>query len=154
MNAPIRINLGYRDARAAIHFLVEAFGFREAVAYDNSDDSIGYAELEWPAGGLVTIHSAEPGKSAVAELAAGARRDGGYPAYSIHIDVDAPDALFTRAVAAGASVIRKVTDSPQHGTRGFVVADPEGLYWSFGTPLPRLERGPDGRWQPAASATG
>ena len=50
------------------------------------------------------------------------------------------------ARAAGATVVRAVEDSP-FGTRGFIVADPEGLYWSVGTLLPRLVRDRNGAWR-------
>ena len=55
MNALLWPNLGYRDARAAIRFLVTAFGFEEVVVYDGEDgDTVGHAELRWPGGGGVT----------------------------------------------------------------------------------------------------
>ncbi|NIQ57360.1 MAG: glyoxalase, partial [Gammaproteobacteria bacterium] len=57
--------------------------------------------------------------------------DDGYPAFSIHVDTDDPDAVFAQAAAAGATIVREISDSP-YGTRGFVARDPEGLYWSFG----------------------
>jgi uncharacterized glyoxalase superfamily protein PhnB len=57
--------------------------------------------------------------------------------FSIHVDIDDPDTVFARAVAAGALIVRELSDS-RHGTGGFVAQDTEGLYWSFGTPLPRL----------------
>jgi uncharacterized glyoxalase superfamily protein PhnB len=149
MNAFVFPNLGYRDARAAIDFLVAAFGFEEVAVYEGeTDDSVGHAELRWPAGGGITLHTAE-GNSA-RDLAARAAAGGRYPAYSVHVSTDEPDELFKRAVAAGATVVRGITDSPL-ATRGFIVSDPEGLYWSFGTPLPRLVRDEHGNWRPAAS---
>jgi hypothetical protein len=54
------------------------------------------------------------------------------------------------AVKAGAKVVREIRDSPV-GTRGFVVSDPEGLFWSVGTPLPALVRDASGPWRPAVS---
>jgi uncharacterized glyoxalase superfamily protein PhnB len=149
MNTFLFPNLGYRDARAAIDFLVAAFGFEEVAVYEGEKEgTVGHAELRWPAGGGITLHTAE--RSSVADLTARAGADGGYPAYSVHVGTDEPDALFERAVAAGATVVRGVTDAPL-GTRGFVVSDPEGLYWSFGTSLPRLVRDEHGKWRPAAS---
>jgi uncharacterized glyoxalase superfamily protein PhnB len=41
-------------------------------------------------------------------------------------------ALFGRAQAAGAIIVQGLTDE-DHGSRGFTVRDPEGVYWSFGT---------------------
>jgi uncharacterized glyoxalase superfamily protein PhnB len=45
---------------------------------------------------------------------------------------DEPDALYRRAVAAGAQVTREMEDA-DYGSRGFTVRDPEGNQWSFGT---------------------
>ena len=91
-------------------------------------------------------------RNSIADLATWAAAGGGYPPYSVHIDTDEPDALFARAIAAGATVVQELHDSPL-GTRGFVVCDPEGLYWSFGTLLPRLVRDTHGRWRPPAEAS-
>jgi uncharacterized glyoxalase superfamily protein PhnB len=51
---------------------------------------------------------------------------------SIYVVTDAPDALFDRATAAGAEVVRGLRDE-DYGSRGFTVRDPEGNLWSFGT---------------------
>jgi uncharacterized glyoxalase superfamily protein PhnB len=45
---------------------------------------------------------------------------------------DEPDALYERAVAAGAEVLREPADT-DYGSREFAVTDPEGNLWSFGT---------------------
>jgi uncharacterized glyoxalase superfamily protein PhnB len=144
-NSVVFANLGYQDARAAIRFLIAAFGFEEIAVYDVGD-SIGHAELRWPGGGKIMLHSAEAGCS-IADITARSADRHGYPGFSVHTDTNEPETLFERAVAAGARVIRPVEQSP-FGTRGFVVADPEGLYWSFGTKLPKLLRDREGRWRP------
>lgn len=48
--------------------------------------------------------------------------------------VDDPDAVFARAVAAGASVIWPVADQP-YGWRVGRIADPYGHHWEIGKPL-------------------
>ncbi|MBO0687714.1 MAG: glyoxalase, partial [Candidatus Dormibacteraeota bacterium] len=51
-------SLRYRDARAAIRFLVDAFGFEEVASYAGSDESVVvHAELRWPEGGGVMLGS-------------------------------------------------------------------------------------------------
>jgi uncharacterized glyoxalase superfamily protein PhnB len=138
-------NLGYRDAPAAIRFLVDAFGFEEEAVYaGQSESTIGHAVLRWPGGGGVTVHTAE--RNSISDLSERASADGGYPAYTVHVEVADPDPLFERAVAAGATVVRELATSALG--RGFVVSDPEGLYWSFGTPLPPLVRDAEGNWRP------
>jgi uncharacterized glyoxalase superfamily protein PhnB len=148
MSSDIRISLGYRDPLAAISFLT-SLGFEKGVTHDGDDGVIYHAEVSWPGGGVISVHSAEPDGKSVADLADRAASDGGYPALTVHVDVLDPDSLYETAVQAGARVVRELQDSPHGvGTRGFIVADPEGLYWSFGTPLPELARDSDRHWSP------
>jgi len=113
--------LRYRDAPAAIRFLVEAFGFEEAAVHPGETAGyIDHAELRWPGGGAVMLGT---------ERADGMIAPGGG---AIYIVTDRPDALFERAVAAGATVVQPVRDE-DYGSRGFIVRDPEGVLWSFGT---------------------
>jgi uncharacterized glyoxalase superfamily protein PhnB len=51
---------------------------------------------------------------------------------AVYVVCDDPDALFARATAAGAEVVRGLADE-SYGSRGFTVRDPEGNIWSFGT---------------------
>ena len=50
----------------------------------------------------------------------------------MYVVCDDPDGLFERATAAGAEVVRGLTDQ-DYGSREFTVRDPEGNLWSFGT---------------------
>jgi PhnB protein len=49
------------------------------------------------------------------------------------LSVDDPDALFARAVAAGATEVAPVSDG--HGWRIGRIADPAGHHWEIGKPL-------------------
>ena len=111
----------YRDARGAIRFLV-AVGFDEAAVYGEGE-RVDHAQLDWPTGGSVMLGSERP-DSAIADLPAGVG--------SAYVVVDNPDEVHARAVAAGATVIRGLADE-DYGSRGFTMADPEGVLWSFGT---------------------
>jgi uncharacterized glyoxalase superfamily protein PhnB len=123
------LTLRARDAGGLIRFLVEAFGFEENAVYADGDH-VAHAELLWPLGGGVMLGSAGAGPD-------GSRGDddpwalqpGSAGSYVV---TDAPDELFERAVAAGATVIRKPYDT-DYGSREFAVRDPEGNRWSFGT---------------------
>lgn len=44
-----------------------------------------------------------------------------------------PDAVMARARAAGATVIQELVDHPDYPSRDFMVADPDGNYWTFAT---------------------
>jgi uncharacterized glyoxalase superfamily protein PhnB len=116
----------YRDARAAIAFLVGAFGFEERAVYarENDPSVVEHAELRWPAGGGVMLGTA--GKD---DTPFGTRHPGNDSTYVV---CDDPDGLFERATAAGAEVVRGLVDE-SYGSRGFTVRDPEGNLWSFGT---------------------
>ena len=116
--------LAYADAPAAIRFLVEAFGFVETLVVPGEGGrEIAHAELRWPEGGGIMVGSTSDDN----ELS---RRKPGMS--SIYVVTDAPDALFDRATAAGAEVVRGLRDE-DYGSRGFTVRDPEGNLWSFGT---------------------
>lgn len=116
----------YDDARAAIRFLVAAFGFVEAAVYaDDEDESrVVHAELRLPDGGGVMLGSTGAGSEPFTSLPRGSA--------SVYVVTDEPDALFARATSAGADVVRGLRDE-DYGSRGFTVRDPEGNLWSFGT---------------------
>jgi uncharacterized glyoxalase superfamily protein PhnB len=111
------------DARALIRFLVDAFGFEETAVYGEGE-TVEHAQLSWPPGGGIMLgsvrESTEPG---------GPSKPGTFGAYVV---TDEPDALFARAKAAGARVLR-VLHETDYGSRDFAVFDPEGNTWSFGT---------------------
>lgn len=112
------------DARALIDFLVSAFGFVEVVAYPDDHGGIAHAQLAWPPGGGLMLGSVRDPDGDDWPLRPGTT--------GCYVVTDDPDGLFARAVAAGARVVRPVTDT-DYGSREFGVADPEGNLWSFGT---------------------
>lgn len=118
--------LTFRDARAAITFLVEAFGFEEAAAYARDDDPsiVEHAELRWPRGGGIMLGTAGKDDSPFGRRVPGNE--------AVYVVCDDPDALFARASEVGAEVVRGLRDE-DYGSRGFTVRDPEGNLWSFGT---------------------
>jgi uncharacterized glyoxalase superfamily protein PhnB len=118
--------LSYRDARAAIAFLRDAFGFEARAVFARDDDPsiVEHAELRWPLGGGVMLSTHREDHPPF-----GSRTLGND---SVYVVCDDPDALFARATAAGAEVARELRDE-DYGSRGFTVRDPEGNLWSFGT---------------------
>jgi uncharacterized glyoxalase superfamily protein PhnB len=112
-----------KDARALIRFLVDAFGFEETAVYADGD-LVAHAQLSWPLGGGVMLGSQRPAEGDRWPLEPGT--------FGAYVVTDEPDALFSRAVAAGAEVLREPYDT-DHGSRDFEVRDPEGNRWSFGT---------------------
>jgi uncharacterized glyoxalase superfamily protein PhnB len=119
-------SLRARDAHALIAFLVEAFGF-EATAVFAEGPFVQHAQLDWPLGGGVMLGSAREDDDA--EHGGVAVPPGRGAAYVV---TDAPDALLTRATAAGATLVTPMQDT-DYGSRQFSVRDCEGNVWSFGT---------------------
>ena len=111
------------DAPALIRFLVAAFGFEE-VTVVTEGDAVLHAQLAWPAGGGVMLGSARASDGDQWPL-----RPGTFGAYVV---CDDPDALFARAVSAGATVGREPSGT-DYGARECLLRDPEGNHWSFGT---------------------
>ncbi|MDF3076769.1 MAG: glyoxalase [Sphingobacteriaceae bacterium] len=147
----LKVNLGYCDAPAALNFLLNVLGFQPVVVYTGAHQGIiAHAEIRWPEGGAVTLHSIEEDEVSVYDAVQAMDKKGGYPAFSVHMETSDPDKLYQRAVEEGAEIIKEL-DTTSRG-RGFIVADPEGLYWSFGTPLPKLLRNAEGEWQPEDNA--
>jgi uncharacterized glyoxalase superfamily protein PhnB len=117
-------SLRARDARALIKFLIDAFGFEETVVYGEGD-RVDHAQLSWPPGGGIMLGSAREGDSdQVAAMTPGS--------FGAYVVTDEPDAVYQRAKAAGAEIIREPYDT-DYGSRDFAARDPEGNRWSFGT---------------------
>jgi uncharacterized glyoxalase superfamily protein PhnB len=120
-------SLRARDARGLIRFLVDAFGFEETAVYGDGD-MVQHAQLSWPLGGGIMLGS-ERSTTDDTPDDTWPLRPGTFGCYVV---CDEPDALFKRAVAAGAEVVQELNDA-DYGSRGFSVRDPEGNHWSFGT---------------------
>lgn len=115
--------LVYRDAEAAIRFL-EALGFeRRIVVPGEGPGVVRHSQLAWPEGGAVMVSTAEHGDGPFSRQPTGG---------SVYVMTDDPEAVHARAVSAGARIVRELQHE-DYGSYGFSIADPEGVFWSFGT---------------------
>ena len=116
----------YRDARAAIDWLVEALGFEVGMVVDaEGGRDVAHAQLKLGAGTVMLgSEPAEPGPE-------GPRAGRGW----LYVAVDDPDALFERTQSAGAEVLQEPHDT-EWGSRDFSIRDPEGNMWNFGSYRP------------------
>lgn len=99
-------------------------GFAEGGCYyDERGTTVIHSEMLWPEGGRVMISSrgkdddpftVSPGSG------------------NLYVVVDDPDAVWARAAALNATVLREMREE-DYGSRGFSIADPDGNAWSFGT---------------------
>ncbi|GAB3934937.1 VOC family protein [Micromonospora vulcania] len=118
--------LRYRDAPAALRWLVDVVGFRAALVVPGPDDSISHAQLTW-GNGMIMLSSETDGSDGRLVLDAG-------PA-STYVVLDDIAAHYERVVAAGAEVVQKLRDE-DYGGQGYSVRDAEGNLWSFGSYRP------------------
>ena len=111
-----------RDPDAALEWLKRAFGFEEKAVYRGDDGRIQHAELRLGDG--LIMFGGIPSD--------GPRADGAQPPVTVYAVVTDPDAHHERASAAGAEIVRELTDQP-YGSRQYGARDLEGNAWSFGT---------------------
>ena len=114
-----------KDAARAIEFYERAFGATELFRLAEPSGRIGHAELKiGDALIMLSDEYAEWGVRSPQSL-------GGSPV-SIHLYVEDVDALAARAVAAGATLQRPVTDQ-FYGDRSGSLVDPFGHRWNIAT---------------------
>ncbi|MFB7257386.1 MULTISPECIES: VOC family protein [Streptomyces] len=121
--------LVYRDAKAAIRLLTEAFGFSQVAVYEGEDGSVTHAELAY-GNGMVMLGSS--GRGGVFDKA----MEGAGPS-GVYVVVDDVDAHHRRAVEHGAEIVMEPTDQ-DYGSRDYMARDAEGNVWSFGTYAPQV----------------
>jgi uncharacterized glyoxalase superfamily protein PhnB len=118
--------LRYRDANAAIEWLKSTFGFEEKLVYRGEDGTVNHAELALGKG-VVMLGGPRPDG-----WLGGRTPDARTSTISLYVVVPDPDAHCERARAAGAEIVRDLTDE-DYGSREYSARDLEGNLWSFGT---------------------
>lgn len=118
---PLVSYLSVNGAAKAIDFYQAAFGATERYRLtDSASGNVGHAELEIN-GSMIMLSDEFPGFSTSAQTL------GGTPVIFC-LMVESADAAVERAVAAGAKVIRPLTDE-FYGFRSATVEDPFGYRW-------------------------
>jgi PhnB protein len=121
--------LSCTDARAAIAWYQEAFGaVLDGDPIVMPDGTIGHSELLIGGAPIMVAEEYEP-----EDVRSPASLGG--TTVQLQLTVPDVDAVFDRAVAAGARVWRPVADSP-YGERTGKIRDPYGHNWFISTPLP------------------
>ena len=119
-----------KGANEAIEFYKKAFGATEVMRLDGPNGSVGHAEIkigdshvmladEWPDMGHL-----------------GPKSIGGTPV-GICLYVEDADAVYQKAIDAGATVLKPIQDQ-FYGDRSGTVFDPFGHMWTIGTRIEDL----------------
>lgn len=112
-----------RDAARAIAFYVDIFGAIEDFRLTEPGGKVGHAELKL-GGGRMMLADEYPDFGALGPAAVG-----GTPV-SLHLYVEDVDAVVARAVEAGATLLRPVSDE-FYGDRSAMLLDPFGHKWQL-----------------------
>jgi PhnB protein len=136
--------LSVEGASAAIDFYSNVFGAKERMRMAGPDGKVGHAELEI-GDALVMLADVFPDMGGQSPKALG-----GTPV-AVMVYVEDVDAVFARALKAGATEERKV-ENQFYGDRAGQFADPFGHKWFVATHVEDVP--PDEMEKRAAAATG
>jgi PhnB protein len=114
-----------KDAARAIEFYKKAFGATELMRMPTPDGKVGHAEIKINRA-IIMLADEFPEMGAISPQSLG-----GTPV-SLMVYVEDVDALFGRAVSAGAKVLEPLADK-FYGDRNCKLSDPYGHIWMFGT---------------------
>jgi uncharacterized glyoxalase superfamily protein PhnB len=120
----------YSDAKRAITYLRDIFGFTAELLVPMEDGRIGHAELSY-AGNLLYLASEFDGFGCSPQRLADTHA-------SLFWLVDDTDAHFARTRDAGATIVTEPASS--HGMRMYRALDSEGHRWTFAMALGSKER--------------
>jgi len=123
-------SLRYRDAVAAIDWLVRAFSFEKNAVYMGPNNTVAHAQLTF-GNGMVMLGSAS-NEGEYAKLMVHPDEVGLRETKGIYLVVSDADAIYATAKAAGAEMIMDIRDM-DYGGRAFTCRDLEGHLWSIGS---------------------
>jgi uncharacterized glyoxalase superfamily protein PhnB len=125
----------YQDAGAALDWLAKAFGLRRSGdVYKGADGRVNHGAMKL---GDAEMMLGSPGPDFKNPKLLGVATQ------NLYVDVEDVDKHYARAVAAGAKIIEKPTDT-FYGARRYGAEDPEGHRWYFAqvlaAPAPRAKK--------------
>ena len=142
-------SLRYRDAHAAIEWLVRVLGFKKQVVYDGPNATVMHAQLT-RGKGMVMLGSVTDSDNVYARRWVDVKETGGRETVGLCIIAESDDdclAIYERVKAAGVEIVQEL-NSPEYGGKAFSCCDPEGHIWWVGSYNPWGEQA-----APAAEGT-
>ncbi len=130
--------LSYEDAGHAADWIAEAFGFRETGRWTDPDGRVTHVNMELEGNLFMLGHPSPDYQSPKhhAETCEQARKWSRTPYVvdGVLVYVDDIEAHFSRARAAGATILSELEDNPGVGQRQYRAEDVEGHRWMFAEP--------------------
>ena len=120
----------YRDAHAAIEWLVRAFGLSKQAVYDGADGTVTHAQLTHH-GGMLIVGS-EGNASEFAKHMTTLGETAGRETVGLTLIVEDCDAVYAAAKKAGAEIVQELM-APDYGGKAFACRDLEGHVWWVGS---------------------
>lgn len=113
------------DDALALRAWLAALGFEEGVCVPGErEGSVMHSEMLWPEGGRLMVSSRGGKEDPTFEVPRGSS--------GVYVVTRDPHAVWDRATALGATVVRAMEDT-DYGSTGFSIEDAEGNGYSFGT---------------------
>jgi len=127
--------LSYEDVGHAAAWISDAFGFEKRERFENSDGTVTHVTMVRD-GAVVFLGYPSPdyrGPKAHAEECEASRRwrETPYVVDGVLVYVDDVDAHYTRARAAGATILSELEDNEAAAQRQYRAEDVEGHRWMF-----------------------
>lgn len=121
-------SLVYKDNRAALKWLANAFGFEASEVLTDGQNNIVHAEMTYGDGVVMIGNEWTDWTRSPASI-------GGANTQRVHVRVErAIDEHCARARQAGAKIVREPADQ-FYGERSYIAADLEGHHWTFSQPI-------------------
>src|SRR4029077_10597719 len=129
----------YEDVGRAADWIAQAFGFTETGRWADEDGRVTHVNMELDGGMIMLGYPSSDYQSPKhhAEVCEQARkwRETPFVVDGVHVSVDDIDAHYTRAQAAGATILSELEDNTGIGQRQYRAEDLEGHRWMFATSL-------------------
>jgi uncharacterized glyoxalase superfamily protein PhnB len=130
MGSTLIPSVRYRDAHAAIDWLVRVLSFHKQAVYEGPDGTVMHAQLTHGLGMLMlgsVQNQSESGRVMVQPDEIDGRETVG-----LYLIVEDCEGVYAVAREAGAEIVQEL-NSPEYGGKAFICRDLEGHVWSVGS---------------------
>lgn len=131
-------SLRYKDAHAAIDWLVRVFGFKRQAVYEGPNGTVAHAQLTHGGGMLMLGSASNQGDSARTSISL--EETGGRETVGLCLILTEEEclAVYDRVKAAGVRLVHELA-APEYGGKSFGCCDLEGHVWWVGSYNPWAE---------------